>query len=156
MASVTKIQTTGDNDEPIFPEQQVVHYMYCDNCGSFSLTDWLEPANVEQLLRQKKRAIQVRNAALAVSLVTVFLAIFDMPIFLFLSLMVMAGAAAVSSYLDRKMHLHGVICENCRITYVNGSTFFTKPENNPRQYTMADVPRPLYTVYQVKGGNPNS
>ncbi len=150
MASVTDTITTGDNDEPIFPEKRVIHYMYCDNCGSFSLTDWLEPVNYQELLQQKERANQVRNVALVATLVTAVLALFGLPIFLFFSLIIMAGAAAVSSYIDRKIHLHGVICQECHITYVNGSSFFTKPDNNPRHYTMANVPRPLYNVYQIK------
>lgn len=37
MGCVTDITTTGDNDEPIFPESYYRHYLYCDQCGSFDL-----------------------------------------------------------------------------------------------------------------------
>ncbi len=50
-----------------------------------------------------------------------------------------------------KPELRGVFCKQCETTYAYGSPFFVDFKENPRNFTMDDVPRPLYNVYQIKG-----
>ena len=49
MGRITEIRTSGDNDEPINPVRYEMHYLYCDNCGSFDIKHWTEPPNYQDL-----------------------------------------------------------------------------------------------------------
>ncbi len=151
MSSVEDIVTTGDNDEPIFPVKYYNYYMYCDNCGSFGLKYWLEPENHGALERQIAQVKRVRNWAGAATVVSAVFAFLGAFLCLGVSLVVLIGTALVASYLDSKIEIRGVRCEDCETTYAYGSQFFTQFKENPRNFSMNDVPRPLYNVYQIKG-----
>lgn len=55
MGSVASVYTTGDNDPELEPTQYYRHYFYCDQCGSFDLVPWEEPANHEDLEASRHR-----------------------------------------------------------------------------------------------------
>lgn len=151
MGSVEDIVTTGDNDEPIYPIQYYNYYMYCDNCGSFKLRYWLGPENHVEIERKIGQVKRVRNVAGAATAVSVLLAFMGAVICLGVSLVVLVGTVVWASYMDAKIEMKGVRCEECGTEYAYGSPFFTQFKENPRNYSMGDVPKPLYTVYQIKG-----
>ena len=45
----------------------------------------------------------------------------------------------------------GMCCRKCRATYANGTPFFTDLAANPRQLTIAAVPRPLGSSQYLRG-----
>lgn len=151
VGSVENVVTTGDNDEPIFPVQYYNYYIYCDKCGSFKLRYWLEPKNHAEIEQKIGRVKGVRNGAAAASAVSAVLAFFGGFVCLGVSLVVLIGAVVWASYLDSKIEMRGVRCEECETEYAYGSPFFTNFKENPRNYSMEDAPKPLYTVYQIKG-----
>lgn len=53
----------------------------------------------------------------------------------------------IFGWLFRQKILRGVRCAQCQTTYKYGTAFFTNQDENPRKFTIADVPRPLYLNY---------
>lgn len=151
MASVTDLVTSGDNEEPIFPVRYYRHYMYCDTCGSFEIEPWTEPDNHRQLLKMSQRLNRLAGFAIFATIVSVVVAVLGMPLCLAPSLIALVGSVGVAAYLQSRVRDYGVRCKTCGTMYAFGSAFFTDPEANPRNYTMQDVPRPLYNVYQLRG-----
>lgn len=151
MGSVPDLVTTGDNDPEIYPVQYYRHYLYCDECGSFELDPWVEPENHRQIEKIQKRLNQVAIVSLIAAIVSTILAFLGMPILLLFSLIVLIGSAGAAAILGSRIRDLGVRCKQCQTTYAFGSPLFKATAENPRQYTMADVPRPLYRNYWVRG-----
>lgn len=146
MGRVTEIRQTGDNDESIYPIRYYMHYLYCDQCGSFAIKHWIEPDNHLQIDKRKRR---LTNAAIVVTLVgIVFGLLIPLALIIFASLLALILLARF--LFVPKIHYKGAYCADCSTQYENGTPFFSSTEN-PRNYTMDDVPLPLNTNYQVRG-----
>jgi hypothetical protein len=61
------------------------------------------------------------------------------------------GQAIAHAVTGAHAHYHGMRCTHCKATYEHGTAFFIELDSNPRNYTMDDVPLPLYNVMQVRG-----
>jgi len=169
MASVTDLTTTGDNDPEIFPVQYYRHYMYCDRCGSFQIEPWVEPDNHRQLAGIRKRIEQGASLCLIIAIISfvvglvsfianlVFAGTLTMPIYSLLgsglSLIALFFMLGMASFVEAKVRYRGLRCGACLETYENGGAFFTSLANNPRNYSMKDVPRPL--PFWLRGETPN-
>ena len=167
MGCVTDRTTTGDNDPEIYAVEYDRHYLYCDACGSFSIVDWIEPENYLTMLMRKDRWEWLSILGLfstALSIIGALIAWYveskrDEPvglglpvgIWLVLSLLIYFGAMRLATRLGEKIHCLGVVCQDCKQQYETGSPFFTDLNKNPRNFTMADVPRPLYKTYFIRG-----
>lgn len=55
--------------------------------------------------------------------------------------------------VEMNVQYRGVRCRSCNATYANGTPFFTDLKANPRQLTVADVPRPLGSSYFIRGAS---
>ena len=151
MASVTHINTTGDNDPEIFPVRYVNHYLYCDNCGSFELQYDFAPNNHAELAARRDRSNRVARLALIACLVLLLPSLFLLGIPVIVSFAVFLIAKVNAVRLDSRIDITGLVCKQCGTQYAHGSDFFTNLESNPRSYTMDDVPRPEHLVKQVRG-----
>jgi hypothetical protein len=61
----------------------------------------------------------------------------------FIGLIVVVGLLVARGVLGSKIEHVGMRCRQCGATYANGTPFFTDLDANPRQLTLAEVPRPL-------------
>ena len=151
MGSVMNVSMTGDNDPPIYPEEQTIHYVYCDECGSFAIKHWIEPENHLQLMQWEDRFNSAMTFFLVATVLSVILAFFGLFPLLIISLLGLGVSYAGAEWLGRRIDFRGVYCADCQTQYKNRSPFFDNVKENPRGFTMADVPKPLYEVYQVPG-----
>lgn len=58
-------------------------------------------------------------------------------------ILVIVGLLIAREVLGSKIELVGLRCGQCGATYAHGAPFFTDLDANPRNLTVADVPRPL-------------
>jgi hypothetical protein len=150
MGRVTEIRTSGDNDPPSHPVRYEMHYLYCDECGSFDLNRWMEPENHEVL--QDRVKLLGRVAAILAGL-TGFLTILvflDAIPYIIVGAIVVIGILIVRSRIKAKIKEKGLYCNNCQTQYPYGTSFFSS-EENPKAYSMKDIPRPLNSNYQIVG-----
>jgi len=145
MGSVPDLYTTGDNDAEIEPDSYYRHYLYCDECGSFDLDSWIAPDNHEALEASRRR---LRNVALLAILAMVLVArlateLFSPSLVLIPGSVLIAGLLIARSALGWKIKSVGHRCAECNATYAYGTQFFTDLNANPRNLTVADVPKPL-------------
>ena len=145
MGSVTDLTTTGDNDPEIFPVRYYRHYLYCDACGSFELDSWITPGNWKWIETTRRRLGIAALIALPLAVVGAGLASAPFPpgLVLLAGLIVIVGLLVVRGVLGSRIEYVGMRCRQCDATYRNGSPFFTDLDANPRNLTVADVPRPL-------------
>lgn len=68
-------------------------------------------------------------------------------------LIVGAGSLVAREVLGSKIECVGMRCRRCNSTYAHGTPFFTDHAANPRQLTVADVPRPLGSSPFLRGGD---
>ena len=156
MGGVTNIEISGDNDPEIFPTKYFNHYLYCDHCGSFDLIGLIEPSNYQQLESIEKWLYYITGAFIAISL---FWMLIDLSIdwFLILSIILLVmGSFFFGKWVSSKIVNDGVLCQSCDTHFQPDSLFFKTYEDNPRNLTMSDVPKPLYKNYQIKGENLDS
>lgn len=153
MGSVTVLTTTGDNDPEIYPVRYYRHYLYCDACGSFELDPWITPGNVEWIERTRARLGMAALISLPVVAVVAWLASeFHPPFWVLLAgLIVIVGLLVFRAVLGSKIEYVGMRCRQCDSTYRYGSPFFTDCGANPRNLTVADVPRPLGSSPYTRG-----
>lgn len=153
MGSVTNLQTTGDNDREMYPVQYHNHYMYCAVCGSFEFEPNYDPGPGQNVLMREKWLFRI---AIVYSVLTIIwmLWIPSLDWVLIGSIVLLLIVAfAFSMWANRKVEGGGVVCKGCSKFYPPGASFFNSYEDNPRNFTMDDVPRPLYKVYQIRGKN---
>ena len=151
MGSVRDVTMTGDNDIPIFPEERVIHYVYCDECGSFAIKHWIEPENHMQLMQWRTRLDQVATFFMVMLVISAILLFFGLLTPLIVAVIALIGTYTGTAVLARRIKFRGVYCADCQTRYENPSLFFDNVHENPRQLTMSDVKRPLYEVYQISG-----
>ncbi len=167
MGSVKSLTTTGDNDPELFPEEYYRHYMYCDDCGSFKIVPWIMPKNHLQLTKQQRWMENLGVVSLVsviisaavwgfwiisdLALTGAFILDPDMITWLGLSLIALYFSKTRGAAVSSKIKRLGVRCERCNKEYENGSQFFTDLNDNPRDFTMADVPFPRNTTYSIRG-----
>lgn len=156
MGSVRDLYTTGDNDPEIEPVQYYRHHLYCDSCGSFELDSWMAPHNAEALERTRQwlwKAACLLSPVLVVAAGLLALALDSSlgMVVLVDGLLVVAGLLVVRAVLGSRIHHIGMRCRQCDATYANGAQFFTDLSANPRNLTMADVPRPLSRSSILRG-----
>ncbi len=150
MGRLTEIRISGDNDSPIYPVRYEMHYLYCDQCGSFELGIWKEPENHEVLESRGKQLGRVAGViAVVVGVFTIFTFLDAIPIVL-VGAVVVIILLIISGQMKGRIKDKGVFCKNCNAKYEYGSSFFTS-QKNPKGYTMKDVPRPLNMNYQIVG-----
>lgn len=125
--------------------------MYCDVCGSFAIKHWIAPDNYQELEKQADLFNKATFIFAIITFLAIIPAIMGYPAVLGISFIPLIISMFGARIINRKIHYLGVRCEKCATTYEKGSSFFTDLEENPRNYTLADVPRPLYEVYQIKG-----
>jgi hypothetical protein len=147
MGSVPVLTATGDNDPELFPVRYYRHYAYCDACGSFELDPWRVPENAAQIERTRKRLGRAALISVLIAVAAAGLARGFYPsmavLVLLAGLTVIAGLLIVRGVLGSKIEYLGSRCRRCGSTYAHGTPFFTDLDANPRQLTIADVPRPL-------------
>lgn len=155
MGSVPSLTTTGDNDPEIVPVSYYRHYLYCDACGSFELDQWITPANWQQIETTRRRLGMAALLSLPVVAVGAWLASeVYRPLVVFLAgLVVIVGLLVVRAVLGSKIESMGMRCRRCDSTYRYGSPFFTDLDANPRNLTVADVPRPLGSSPYSRGAS---
>lgn len=145
MGSVRSLTTTGDNDPEIVPVSYYRHYLYCDACGSFALDPWITP-DTWKGIEKARRGLGIA-ALISLPIVVVgpwFVSGFYPPLRVLLAgLIVIVGLLVVRAVLGSRIEYVGMRCRRCNSTYRNGSPFFTDLDSNPRNLTVADVPRPL-------------
>jgi hypothetical protein len=69
--------------------------------------------------------------------------LFPPSLVLLAAVIVIVGLLVARGILGSKIEHVGVRCRRCGGTYAHGSPFFTDLDANPRDLTVADVPRPL-------------
>lgn len=150
MGRVTEIRTSGDNDTPIRPVRYEMHYLYCDQCGSFDLQTWVEPENHEMLENRVKQFGQIA-AGLGglIALYTIFVFLDAIPV-VFIGTIVVIVLLIIRARIKSKIKERGVSCKACNSKYEFGSSFFSS-EENPKNFTMEEVPLPLNSNYQMVG-----
>lgn len=148
MGSVAQVRISGDNDEPIYPTRYAMRFGYCDECGSFDIKHWTEPHNHQQLDRVKTRLNQ--GIVLMVILLIGSVLLGGGPVIYFWGLGI--GLAGIGSVvLGRTIQDKGVRCMQCGTTYEYRGEYFRKFDENPRNFSMEDVPLPLNLNYQKQG-----
>jgi hypothetical protein len=145
MGSVPSLTTTGDNDPEIVPVRYNRHYLYCDACGSFELDPWITPGDWKGIEKTRRRLGMAALISLPTVAVGAWLAsgLYLRWLVLLVGLTVIVGLLVVRGVLGSRIECVGMRCRQCDATYRNGSPFFTDRDANPRNLTVADVPRPL-------------
>jgi len=143
MGSVPDVYTTGDNDPEIEPVQYYRHYLYCDACGSFELDSWIVPDNHGILEKTRQRLAMAAFLLSPVVVVSGWLALGPPSSVLLAGVIVIVGLLVARGILGSKIKIVGMRCRRCGSTYAHGTPFFTDLDANPRDLTVADVPRPL-------------
>ena len=150
MGRITEIRTSGDNDEPIHPVRYEMHYLYCDNCGSFDIKHWTEPPNYQDLegrVKQMGRIAGVLTAVMFFSSIFVFWSAIP---FIMIMSVVLITLLLLRARIKSKIKEKGVHCGHCNTQYEYGTPFFSSEENS-KGFTMKDVPLPLNTNYTMVG-----
>ena len=166
MGSVADPTASGEEESLVAP----VHYLYCDQCGSFRIDGWPESEGRQRRVKLQRRLAWVAGLSLLSTVVSVAVALFSviagavaegrpaggLETFLWmgLSLAVWLVAYPWVKVLEAKTRFRGVRCGHCGTIYEYGTPFFTGFQSNPRNYTMADVPRPLASAYRMLGDGP--
>ncbi len=151
MGSVTNLEVSGDNDPEIYQVKYFNHYLYCDDCGSFELKELIEPSNFKFLEKIEKWTFYVIGAYI---LICIFWMLVDFSLDWFLIFSIVfgvLGALLFSWWVNSKITNNGVVCMSCEKHYSTDSIFFKSYEENPKNFTMSDVPKPLYKTYQIRG-----
>lgn len=150
MGRVTEIRISGDNDAPIYPVRYEMHYLYCDECGSFELKTWVEPEDHEVLENRARQLGQLAGGiAAGVGIFTIFTFLDAIPIIL-IGAVVVIVLLIIRGRIKSRIKDRGVYCTRCNSRYEYGSPFFSS-EANPKNYTEEDIPTPLYQNYQIIG-----
>jgi hypothetical protein len=150
MGRVTEIRTSGDNDPPIHPVRYEMHYLYCDECGSFDLRTWVEPDNHEVLEERVKLLGRLAAGLAGLTGFLTILVFLDAIPYIIVGAIVVIGLLIVRSRIKAKIKEPGLYCNDCHTKYLYGTPFFSS-EENPKGYTMEEVPRPLNMNYQIVG-----
>lgn len=150
MGRVTEVRISGDNDSPIYPVRYEMHYLYCDQCGSFEIKNWVEPENYEVLENRVQQLGKLAGGiAAGVGIFTIFTFLDAIPIVLIGAVIVIL-LLIIRARIKSRIKQRGVFCANCNAEYEYGSPFFFK-EENPKGYTIDDLPLPLNKNYQIVG-----
>ena len=172
MGCVTDLTTTGDNDEEIDPVDYYRHYMYCDKCGSFKIQQWLEPENHLDLFKTQERLGKASTFFLSATIFFFIMGCIVGAPDLFsggliagevldfiLTVLLFSGPTLIFFFVlmrqedvvGSKIHNRGVRCGQCGEEYETGNPFFDGHDQNPRNYSMEDVPLPRNTTYWIRG-----
>lgn len=166
MGSVKVLTTTGDNDPEIFPVDYYRYYMYCDNCGSFQLRSWIESDFDSPIARRQQWINKISKISLISAIAS---AVFG--IICLISNLIFMGKIALDWWVlvwfgisviifliftsldsfDDLIQTEVVGCGACGQEYERGSAFFADLEQNPRNFSMKDVPLPLNKTYWIRG-----
>ncbi len=167
MGSVKELNYTGDNDPEIYPQQYYRHYLYCDNCGSFKISSWIEPKNHASYTKIAEKLDSVISVMAYILLYGAIIIIFFGLIgfifsgsldigYILLLLIIIVGLPlfilfSIQNYFASKVKDFGVKCDKCGEKYENGSEFLTNLESNPKGFNESSLPKPRHNGYWVMG-----
>jgi hypothetical protein len=152
MGSVTKIVTIQDGEGPSGASKYEVHYLYCDNCGSFDLGRWILPENHLQL-EKYQRWLTVLTFVAAFSTLIGLVRLIASGAFWWasLSLIALLLLVALQRYLSGQIREKGVRCKNCDAQFEYDSPFFRHLTDNPSQLSLEDMDIPESFAYKLQG-----
>lgn len=152
MGSVTEIITIQNVERASGASKYEMHYLYCDRCGSFELTEWILPDNHLQLEKyQRWLTILVFLAAFStlIGIVRLIAAgAFWWASFSLVALLLLIG---LQRYLSGQIKEKGVCCQKCGAEFEYDSPFFKNLADNPRQLSLEDMDIPKGFVYKIQG-----
>ncbi len=152
MGSVTKVVTIEDGEGPSGASQYEMHYLYCNNCGSFELKNWKDPENYVELEKfQRWNVILIYLAAFSTLAGIIRFIAAGAMWWLSVSFLILLMLIALQRYLSAQVKEKGLRCDNCDTTYEYDSAFFKHLTDNPRNLSLVDSDIPESFTYKIQG-----
>lgn len=149
MGSVKEKRHTPDNDPDPSPQEWHRHYYYCDKCGSFDLNEIITPSNHEELKSRANLHNRISKRGIFVLVVGAILTLLNYYFIglQILGLIIFLRSNSLTKRYKSMVKVTGVRCKNCTAEYSMDSAFITDTESNPMNFSMKNVPKPLYNNF---------